>query len=158
MENEDIEIKEETTKTKSNKFKIFSIITILFTSVIMFFVVSSFFNNDEPEDEPTTFTINYSSVVFEKNSTYAYFYINSEKDYTIYANDFSVKIDGLSTPASGVLAGYINSYEMYDQSLMVNKYKIKISFDYSKDELDQPITFYYRGTILELGKAIEFDY
>ena len=139
---------EEKVESKSNKkFNIGYILIIIIVAICSFYVGSITTNNKY------SYSVKYTSIEFDNNCTYAYFEINSvsNNSINIKATDFSVKVGNNPITANYIMHGM---YGEFDYS--VKNETIKIQFDISKDYLDNPITFYYKGKVLALGKEIKF--
>ena len=111
-----------------------------------------------------SYDISYTSIEVEENCVWVNFSIEAENMITFYVNDFSVMVGGIPMRADSILTGTYTtitpngvSISKSTSSSHSTREVLIVCFDYTKEELDKPLQFYYKGKLLELGQSQHFD-
>lgn len=149
------------TKKKKTIWKILITISIIIAIAFTITII-----NNKKDNDKSYYTIQYISIEDKETYIYVNFEIESETEFKIKASEFSVMINGIPVSANSIYlgtsgtmtpSGYISS-DIVGNDKNVKKESIKIKFEKNQNELDKPITFLYKGTILTLGTKIEFEH
>ncbi len=102
------------------------------------------------------YKLSYTSITQGTNYTYVYVSVDIGMSSSVgfSASDFSVAVNGEPVAAYGLKESSSSSSKSH---LTVDKDQtIIIYFNFSASMFDSPYTFYYKGKILSLGKAVTF--